>query len=442
MLSGKRVRGTELGLHYRSLHLVGVYGEINKPIEGSTYRRYIMGIKPYFATRNGFRFGLSFLKAKDDLDSVNGASFSPQDNIVAGVDIAVPLFTRRLEWSFSAAMSLTAMDITGGAISEADLDSANIDIPFDPKAWESLIVINESLTPPNPLELGSLAWLTKLSLRKFGHLVSVNYRSIGPSYYSLGNPYLQNDLAGWVLTDQFSLFKRHVFVNLGMDQQSDNLVNTKASTTTMTGGWITLAIMPVTPAPSITLSFNYHQTGNDIDGIEIVGSDTLDQRRDDVSGIMSASIIQNLHFINRKHVLALNVSRSSFTDGVDDRPASYSGINSSATNVGMIWRTDLSDDFDLTGDYSYYSSEVSDSPGNKYQLFGCTLGGRFLQRKLKLSFGGHRRSGEKIYDRYQFNQRAEWEFISRHSLRADAVQYFNDSSVDESLYRIYYIKRF
>lgn len=443
MLSGRRVRGVELGLHFHSLNLVGVYGEINKPIEGSTYSRYLMGIKPYFATKGGFQFGLSVLKAKDDIGSVTDASLSPRDNIVAGMDVTVPLFKRKLEWSFNAAMSLTAMDITGGAISQADLDSADIDIPFDPQAYESIIIINESLTPPNPLELGSLAWLTKLSINKFGQLFSLNYRVVGPSYISLGNPYLQNDLKGWVLTDQFSLFKRRLFVNIGLDSQSDNVMHTKDNSTTMVGGWITLAVMPLPPAPNVTLSMNYHRTANGIDEYTPISSDSVDRRREDASIITSLSLIQNLFFLDRKHVVTVNMNRASFEDQIGDRPQSpyYTDINSSYTNLGLFWRTDLTDDYDVTGDYAYYSNKVGGTP-NEYHLFGCTLSTRFLQRKMKLSIGGHRRMGEDIYDRWQYNERAEWEFYPLHALRADAVQYFNDNYVNEGLYRLYYIKRF
>lgn len=445
VLSGKRVRGVEAAAYSHGWHLISTFGEINKPIEDRTYRRYLWGIRPYYASFGGTSVGFSFLKAKDELGSVAAATASPQDNLVGGVDLTVPFFSRKLEIALSAAFSLTALDIRGGSVDKDALEDSDVEIPFDPEPWEPLIVINESLTPPDPSKGGSLAWTARMTLHEFGNHVTFNYRHVGPSYYSLGNPYLQNDLAGWNLSDQFSLWQRRVFVNLGVDQQWDNVKKTKTATTTITGGWMTFAIYPQAPAPALTLALNYHQSGNDIAGIDTTSSGgqtiVLDQRRDDSMGTLSTSLVQNFNLFDRRHALTLSVNRSEFTDEIDDRLAGFANLDSRTTNLGSVLRSDLSKNLSIWEDYSYSFSE-SGAYSYEYHQFGAGLRSRLMNRKLNVSSGVHRREGDGDLSRWQTDLAADWEFYPKHMLRADLTRYFNDTIDDEGIYRIHYFKRF
>ena len=445
VLSSKRVRGVYAGVRSGGWKLNGVFGEINKPIESSTYRRYLWGLRPSYTSAGGATLGFSLLKAKDDLSSVTEAAASPQDNIVGGFDLSWPLFSRKVEIALSAAMSLAAMDIRGGSINQDALEDAGVEIPFDPEPWEPLIVINESLTPPDPTEGSSLAWTARLSVQEFGHYLSFNYRNIGPSYHSLGNPYLQNDLAAWNLSDQFSLWKRHLFINFGLDRQRDNLRGTKAATTTTSGGWVTLALYPVSPAPTLTLALNYHHTGNGISEIDTTTSNGttyyFDQRRDEYTGTLSASLVQNVHFLGCSHTISLNANRAQFLDGIENRPSGFANLNSNTTNLGSRWRTSLSNDLNVWGEYSYYTSEMG-SLEFDYHQGSVAFRGRFYNRKLEMTSSLHRRQGDEELSRWQANLRLDWEFLPKHIMRADLSRYFNDTSYDEGVYRIYYFKRF
>lgn len=449
VLSGRRVRGIDFGVRLGGFHLSGTAGEITKPIEGQVYRRNLIGLRPYLVTSSGGRFGFSFLKVKDSINSISAALVAPKDNVVAGFDALQPLFSQRLELALQIAFSLTAMDITGGTISQAALDSleakGGFNVPFDPKPWEPVIVVNESLTPPNPLSGSSIAWMGSATLREFGQLLSLSYRNIGPSYYTLGNPYLQNDLAGWNLTDQFDLWNRRLFFSLGLNQQRDNLRNTKPATTTLQGGWLTVAIYPAQPAPTLSFSLNYHTNGNNIDRVDttFTGTDSLyfDQRRKEKSITFSGSLQQYLNVLDRRHTVTLNLNQSNYTDEIDNRPPDYANLNSKNTNVGLSWKTDLSRKLSIIGLYSYYSSE-SGLSAFKYQQFGADVSTRYLKRKLQIILGANRRLGEDLFSRWQASFRTDWEFYPKHSIRLDANHYFNDSTVDEGIYRIYYYKRF
>ncbi len=447
VLSGKRVRGTEFGANLGSTHLIGVFGEVSRRIEGSTYRRWLWGFRPYFTTTTGARLGLSFLKVKDDLGSISQSGASPQDNLVAGFDASVPLFQRKLQWSFSAALSLTALDIRGGATSQEALEQSDIDIPFDPQPLEPLIVINESLTPPNPLGLSSLAWASALNLNHFGQMLSLSYRHFGPAYYSLGNPYLQNDVAGWNVSDQFSLWKQRLFINIGLSRQRDNLRETKPTTTTTTGGWVTLALYAPAPAPQIVITVNNSHGANDLSEIDTLlaaaNQDTLfsDLRRSENSLALSASLTESFYLFNLRHILTLSSNQSQFQDQISDRLPGYFQANSSSHNYGLVERTEIGRDLSATWDYSYYSSQVVGTNYRYYQT-GVSLSSRLLKREMTLSCGGHRRVGEGDLDRWQADFSAEWEFYPQHFLRGTATHYFNDNIQDEGIYRLYYYKRF
>lgn len=445
VLSYRRIRGVELGIHLDKTHILGVYGEIDKAIEGDTYRRDLWGFRPYWVLPNGARFGLSFLKVKDNLSSIDQASSSPKDNLVAGFDVLYPLFRRKLDVNFSMAFSLTAMDIRGGSAPLSVLQDADIDVNFDPEPWEPLLVINESLTPPNPSGLSSLAWVTSMTLRHSGQIFSLSYRNIGPTYYSLGNPYLQNDLSGWNLSDQFYLFDRRLFVNLGLDQQQDNLRGTKCATTASFGTWVTLAYYPPSYAPQVTLTLNYRTGGNDITSVDstLTESQTLyvDQRRDEGSGTANLSISQQLFLFDRRHVLTLSYNESQFQDNVSSRPPDFADLNSSSRNYGAVWRTELSNRLSVALDYSFYSSETAVLPF-EYHQFGGLLTGSNRNRMIRYSLAGHRRSGDQNLSRWQGDIFGEWEFYPDNRVRGEASRYFNDNVQDEGIYRLYYFKRF
>jgi hypothetical protein len=444
VLSGKRVRGAEIGLHTGAFHLQGVYGEINRGIQGSTYRRFLGSIRPYFTTSWGWKLGFTFLKAKDDLGSVAEAYASPQDNVVAGADLLVPLWNHAVQWSISAALSLTALDIRGGSISDSLLNEAGVELPFDPRNWQNLLVINESLSPPNPLGMSSLAWTTTLNLNRFGQTLSLNYRSIGPAYRSFGNPYLQNDLAGWSVSDQFSALNHRLFVTLGFNHSRDNLKGTKSATTASAGGWISLSLMPSFGLPQITTTVNYNLGGNDLDKIDtlMTGGDTLytDQRRDESSSSIAISATQELFLLGRRGTITFNLNNSSFRDRLEDRPPGYAALSSASRNYGIIWRSSLSQVLTGTLDYAYFSSDLGSS--QRYHQISGAVNERMEQPRLNVILGVRRRIGEGNLARWQSDASGEWEFIPRHLLRLTLTHFFNDRIQNEGVYRLYYFKRF
>ncbi len=445
VLSGKRVRGVELGIRAGSFHLEGVYGDITRGIEASAYRRWLFAVTPYYTSASGAKIGFTFLKAKDDLSSVESASSSPHDNLVAGFDLMLPFFQKKLQVNFSSALSLTAQDIRGGAISQEQLDSADIEVPFDPQNFENLIVINESLSPPNPLGMSSLAWIASMKLNHWGQYLSLNYRSIGPTYRSLGNPYLQNDLAGWNLSDQFALWNRKLFVNVGLSLLHDDLKDSKTTQTTTTGAWTTFSLYPSAPAPQMVFSLNFTQGKNDLDSLTMTpsGTDTIysDMRRNETTQTVGFSLIQGLNFFDRHHTVTINYNQSDLQDNYTDRPPGYAELNNSSNNFGLLWHTELSRQYSLNTEYSYYANSNSLNPYH-YNQFSLALNGNLKEKKIYFTVSGRRRAGAEDLNRWQSDLSGEWEFYPKNSFRAMFTRYFNDTLADEGIFRLYYVKRF
>jgi hypothetical protein len=444
VLNGKRVRGAEIGLHAGAFHLQGAYGEVTRGVEGSVYRRMLGSVRPYITTSWGGRFGLTLLKAKDDVGSISQSLTNPQDNVVAGLEVLVPLFQNKLQWSWSAALSLTALDTRAGSLSDSLLEEAGIDLPFSPKSWENFLVINESLSPPNPLGMSSLAWTTTLNLNHFGQMFSLNYRNIGPAYRSLGNPYLQNDLAGWNLSDQFSLWSHRLFITLGVNSLRDNLENTKSSTTTNTGGWISFSLYPKSPAPQITATFSYTHGANNLTGIDTLATnnDTLftDERRDEASGAVALSATQEVNLLGYRNFATFSLNSSQYLDRLEDRPPGYIQTNSVSRNFNFVWRTNLSPGFTSSLDISHFSSESGASL--RYTQIGGQMNRKFPKISLNVAAGLHRRSGEGNLARWQGDLSGEWEFQPRHLFRLVLTHYRNDHAPDQGMYRLYYFRRF
>jgi hypothetical protein len=192
MLWGKRVRGIEAYLKLGFINFEFVQGETNRKVKGIPYKKVIIdsttgkfeyvnpntgstessttGIYRYgtfqqnltagrlsFGGEKNFQFGINLVKVRDDTSTSTYGS-QPKDNLVIGPDILFALDNHRTELKASAAFSLLANDISGGAIKKADLDSAIGDVPFDPSKYKKFFILNTSLIPLDPSQLTSLAY--------------------------------------------------------------------------------------------------------------------------------------------------------------------------------------------------------------------------------------------------------------------------------------------
>jgi hypothetical protein len=164
---------------------------------------------------------------------------TPKDNLVLGSDATVRLLGSRVLLQYQGAFSLLANDISGGPITESQLDSlmdaAGYDrLGVDPASFSQYFIINQSLIPLDPRGLNSLAHLASASVREGTNILTAEWRSIGGSYYSLAYPALIRDRRGIRLRDSFSGLQGALALSGGFSTDEDNLDKVKPTTTTNT----------------------------------------------------------------------------------------------------------------------------------------------------------------------------------------------------------------
>ena len=235
-MNGKRIRGLNANIKWSWFNLHFVQGEINRAIEGDLKKAYSYsidtdddGTKFLSLSRNGYTFeqnvmagrlalgrgekfqwGLNFMKARDDTNSVtqelnnaeivyspdatgsvsgldsgvvytiselgtkahylegkNWAGDGPKDNLVVGTDLGISLFNKRLRLDGELALSMTNNNIWGGPLTLAQLDTMiddsvdnkllSIDLSSfpDPADYEKILIINPNMAPLVPIDINA-----------------------------------------------------------------------------------------------------------------------------------------------------------------------------------------------------------------------------------------------------------------------------------------------
>jgi hypothetical protein len=270
ILSGTRVRGGELGWQGRGFGVEVVSGVSRKALDpvfgwrtnavgdtllerrfAGSYERRLHGLDLRFGPRGRGEFGLSLLKVKDEVTSIQPApslwwgspaagrlspwaaagdtlpGITPQDNVVTALRLNLSAFQGRLSLRNQAAFSLANTDIRRGAIADSTLDSLGAgDLFLSPEDFEDLIVINEYFTPLNLADgdvLTSSALISNWALQVPGNDLLLEFRRIGPSFQSLGNAFLRGDRQSWRVTDRLRLADNEIYIEAALHGSRDNL---------------------------------------------------------------------------------------------------------------------------------------------------------------------------------------------------------------------------
>jgi hypothetical protein len=297
ILWGRRVRGWAFDLRGGIANLMVVSGQSRRAVEGQLfsdnptliYRRGafaqdLLAVRPYFGNGDPWTFGITMLKVRDVVDSLDplrtydpldpnfasvSANAQPKDNLVLGLDMTWTTLGRRLTLSYQNAFSLLANDISGGPLTKAELDSvmeANGSdlINFDPADYENIFILNGSLIPLNLVGLTNVAQQARASLVLGGHTLGARWRSVGGSYYTLGQPSLQRDRSGLRIQDTFQLFRNALGITVGWESYGDNLNDTKPTTTATSAVTVDLFWQPDPASPGFTVGYRTFGRQNDL----------------------------------------------------------------------------------------------------------------------------------------------------------------------------------
>ncbi|HEX37494.1 MAG TPA: hypothetical protein ENG70_01345 [Candidatus Cloacimonetes bacterium] len=269
-IAGKNVRGIGGELTFGFFKLHSFYGQIQRHIKGTQiidsttvpydttytggyYNRNSLGVRMQFGNERTFYVGLNALKTKDDIDSEAYAE-NPKDNVVVGLDSRLNLFRSRLQFGWEVSTSLLNNNIAPGVLTKEDMDSLDIDLPFNPEDIESIFIINEFVEPYKP-SLSSIAAETYLRAFFMHNLLNFKYSYVGASYNSLANPYLQKDKSGFNIMDNITLMNNQLNFGIGYHAYKDNLRDTKEATTHTKGYRMNAGYYPFARIPNISLSY-------------------------------------------------------------------------------------------------------------------------------------------------------------------------------------------
>jgi hypothetical protein len=415
MLWGRRVRGIEAYLKLGFINLEFVQGEINREIEGvpyditindttgekrffipntktkmnsttgiyryGTFKQNILAIRPSFGGGKNFQFGLNLIKVRDDTSSIKFGA-QPKDNLVIGPDFLLAFDNHRIELKASAAFSLLANDISNGAVTQSELDSAIGEVPFDPSDFEEYFILNTSLIPFDPSKLNSLAYQASFKFNYFNNNIYVIYKSVGSEFYSLANNFLRKDIKGFSIYDRVRLYRNQIYLNLGYDQYSEGLSyeddgEDGTEPTAYSALNIGIAIYPRRQyLPKINVSWKNYDRDNTLD-INDTPYAVSYQNKD-----VAVQLGYDAQFLNLNHTFNISYITTDRIDGFNQAK------NDLANDIRMLSiRTVYQVPLTTVISYATNQNNAAGITDFKYNMFNLSADYSLLDRRLNLRSG-------------------------------------------------------
>ncbi len=414
MLWGTRVRGIEAYLKLGFINLEFVQGEINRGIEGvpykivtdatgkkhyfipstttemtsttgiyryGTFKQNVFAIRPSFGGGKNFQFGFNLIKVRDDTSSIKYGAL-PKDNLVIGPDVLLAIDNHRIELKASAAFSLLANDISNGAITKAEMDSALGEIPFDPSDYEKYFILNTSLIPLDPSKLNSLAYQASFKFNYFNNNINVVYKSVGSEFYALANNFLRKDIKGFSIYDRVRLYRSQIFLNLGYDHYLESLSyedddEDSTEPTAYSALNIGVAIYPRGQyLPKINVNWKNYDRDNTLDMND--SPYAVSYQNQDVS----VQLGYDAQILNLNHTFNIGYISSDRIDGFDQAK------NDLANDIRMLSiRTVYQVPLTTVISYATNQNSVAGMTDFHYSMFSLSADYSLLNRRLNLRGG-------------------------------------------------------
>ncbi|MEX0719430.1 MAG: hypothetical protein WD059_02100 [Balneolaceae bacterium] len=363
------------------------------------------------------------LQENPNLLNIEGGSVRPRDNLVAGTDLKFGFDNNRVRFESEAVISALNDDIYGGPFSVERADELGFDIEqedvdlLEQLSW--LIIINENLSTI-PIRLTDdedgngagfffptsiVAGNSELSFRYPRNNFRLQYRWIGPNFNSLANTTIRKDIAGFTFTDRVNLFSNRLYLTLGFENLQDNVVGNRDATTETKTYRTNASWYPVNRSlPRVSLGLRYRTRDNSIErynplveaGFESAAVQNLRIAADGDSTVyfpttspklnntvnLTASITQQVKFLDMTHDISLNLSNMKTTDKV----FAFGDVNSASASLNMTSRFSAMPMRTQLG-VSYNDTE-SGSGLNQIKILGIYVGGNYFMLDDRLSLSG------------------------------------------------------
>ena len=454
ILNGKRLRGFKFALHLGGIHFDFATGDLNRAVKGTisnwdslsglppvnlqsdstiitpgTYNRKLTSGRLSIGNQNIFLISFTFSKSKDDVKSIK-YGVDPAENIVAGSDFVLNILDGKFRFKGGAAFSITTNDISGGTFTKNDLDSlAGRELSFDPGTYSKFITINASTVPLKFDKMKSIAWYFNGRARVFNHSLYAEMKSIGPAYFSFGNPFLRNDRKGFLVSDRFKVYKNHLTASLRYQRMQDNLNSDQFATRTSNMFSSSFIVFLRPDLPYFTLGYLNTNRVSDKDFAGKV-------QTDDEHNTYNLGLLYNFRYANIHYAANFSYSLSDRNDKVNPN----TGTNYSTYSLG------LSGKFKIPLLVSVRISSLTlemESGKILSEQFTSNLNARYslLDKKLDLKASINNASlSTPNSNRFSMEVGAEYNFLSNMSLELRAgISTFSDNNTANRNYNESYI---
>jgi hypothetical protein len=223
VLEGVPVTGVNIEVNPGIFHTAFTASRNQRPIENIAYRRDLYAGRLGIGERSGDHLHFVGLFASDDPASLrpeqSNPMLTPRGNYVFAAQGKVDIFAKKLFLEGEGAMSLFTRDTRDPEFASSSVPQLVKDIT-NPRLSSSVDYMYTGR-----LLYANLASATELS---------AGIKMIGPGYSSLGAPNLRTDQFGYEAKFDQQLFGRRVSIGSFFRTFSDNLIDWKSATTTMT----------------------------------------------------------------------------------------------------------------------------------------------------------------------------------------------------------------
>ena len=272
----REISGIDVNFNYNQkikwgFNIIKVIDDIRSlPIKNNNAQiklpQYVDIIDPNFFSQDSIMSVYSFSKTFKNLYNLdtliiaekNWHGSTPSDNIIIGSDFKIKLDENKFifysGWAFSlinqdiwdpilTAAMLDTLGEGGDSNTEPELDGMMMgqEIPedLDLVRYKNFFHFGLNQIPLIPIDLSqgspglyeflnmpSVAYDFGVDLNYLNQKITVQYKQVGPQFYSLANPYLKKNFKEWLLSDRFSLIDKKLFFNMKYIYSNDGFSST------------------------------------------------------------------------------------------------------------------------------------------------------------------------------------------------------------------------
>ncbi|MCD4700682.1 MAG: hypothetical protein K8S24_02385 [Candidatus Aegiribacteria sp.] len=363
-LNAAYISGANLALSPGGFYFAAAGGRNRRGVEPDgdnpgEYERNLYAVQTGLGSPYGSHFHLCMLYGKDENGSIIEDStfrITPSENWVASLDYGSVLFDGVLRIDGEIAGSMFTRDIR----------SPEIDSDEVPQWLLDFSGANVS---------SGLGWALDLSssVRFSENMLSASFRRVDPGFESMGSPYLRNDEISIETRADRYFINRQISAGLWYRWESDNLMDTKSTTTT-----------------GNTYGARFGLAFKDYPRIYISYSPSCTELQDSSRTRFETSMI-SISASYRKDIAGLDVN-SQVAVSVHDNSAGSGSSNYSSTSAVLRETVSLEFPVVITGCISTRRTRTGSYPVWTYT--GDLRGTWFPSHSLSLTLGGYYTTGD------------------------------------------------